>query len=86
MRALRLSLSPAKELRVDREPVTSTSVCSVGYDAESQILEVEFVGGAVYQYFGVTEAHYRGLMTAASKGKYLDRHIESGGFRYSQIR
>ena len=38
---------------MNRTPVNSSNVSSVGYDPTSLTLEVEFHGGAVYQYFDV---------------------------------
>lgn len=65
---------------MERTPVSSSNVSSIGYDADSQTLEVEFNNGAVYQYSGVPEYEYDGIMNADSKGKYLHSNIKS---RYS---
>lgn len=62
---------------MERTPVTSSNVCSVGYDADSQTLEVEFNNGAVYQYSGVPEYEYTGLMDADSKGSRMHSHIKN---------
>jgi len=59
-----------------RARVQSTSLESVGYEAESGTLEVEFAGGAVYQYLGVPEAELRKFMRARSRGAYLNRCIK----------
>lgn len=59
-----------------RIPVSSSNVQSIGYDSDSSILEVEFTNGAIYQYFGVPQDVYDGLMDAASKGTYLHRHVK----------
>lgn len=67
-----------------RNPVTSSNLRSIGYDAASQTLEVEFTNGGVYQYFGVPEAVYRGLMSAASHGTYFDQHVKKAGYRYAR--
>jgi hypothetical protein len=60
-----------------RTSVSSSNVRSVGYDAEAQVLEVEFVSGGVYQYSGVPASVYSSLMSAASKGSYLASHIKN---------
>jgi len=65
---------------MERIPVTSTNVQSIGYDSENQILEVEFQNGGVYQYAGVPSGEYDALMSADSKGSYLSRNIKG---RYS---
>ena len=68
-----------------REYVSSSNIASIGYDAMSEILEVEFNNGAVYQYYNVPERLYNGLMEADSKGRYFDAYIKKGGFRYSRV-
>ncbi|MCJ7668218.1 MAG: KTSC domain-containing protein [Anaerolineae bacterium] len=60
-----------------RQPVSSTDIRSIGYDPESQTLEVEFHSGGVYQYFGVPASVYSGLMSASSHGKYFHRHVKN---------
>ena len=67
-----------------RDPVTSSTIESIGYDERSQTLEVEFKSGAVYQYFGVPDAVYRELMSASSQGQYLARTIK-GAYRYARV-
>jgi hypothetical protein len=60
---------------VRREHVSSSAITAVGYDPESETLEVEFRSGAVYEYRHVPSKVYRSLMSAPSKGQYLSRHI-----------
>ena len=36
-----------------RQPVSSSNLASVGYDASSMTLEVGFNNGSVYQYYNV---------------------------------
>ena len=61
---------------MQRTPVESSQIASVGFDKAGGILEVEFNNSAVYQYSGVTEDQYRELMSAASPGKYLNANIK----------
>lgn len=61
---------------MDRVPVVSSNIRSVGYDHTSSILEVEFNSGSIYQYLDVPESEYEGFMNAASKGRYLNRSIK----------
>jgi hypothetical protein len=58
-------------------PVSSSNLSSVGYDAESQTLEIEFHHGGVYQYAGVPEGEYEGLISAESQGKYFHANIKN---------
>lgn len=62
---------------MQREQVRSSNLRSVGYDAASQILEIQFNSGSIYQYSGVSMATYNGLMSASSHGKYFDRFIKN---------
>ena len=61
-----------KELdELPRKPVQSSNITSVGYDSDERILDVEFHAGAVYRYYGVSEAIFHGLMAASSKGSFF---------------
>lgn len=58
-----------------RKAVDSTTMRSVGYQAKSRILEIEFGSGAVYQYLGVPARIYQQLLRAESKGRYFNSEI-----------
>ncbi len=68
---------------MERTPVTSSNICSVGHDPDNQTLEIEFNSGAVYQYASVPPDEYDGLFNADSKGKYFNANIKN---RYSFIK
>jgi len=59
-----------------REPVVSTSIASIGFDADDRLLEVEFVNGSIYRYRDVEEDVYERFLAAASKGAFLNEHIK----------
>ena len=67
-----------------RRPVRSSNISSIGYDASSNTLEVEFIGGAVYQYYGVPKPVYEELMRASSHGSYLADYVK-GKYRYKEL-
>ena len=69
---------------MDRISVSSNNVESLGYDADSETLEVEFKNGTVYQYFDVSERVYEELRDAASVGGYLATQVK-GIYRYSKV-
>jgi hypothetical protein len=69
---------------MDRTPVSSSTVASVGYDPESATLEVEFSSGSIYQYFDVPQHEAVGLVNAASVGSYLTTQIK-GVYRYARV-
>lgn len=70
---------------MERQYVSSSNIVSIGFDPDNMILEVEFLNGAVYQYYDVPQSIYDGLMAADSHGKYLAAYIKKGGYRYAQI-
>lgn len=59
-----------------RERLDSSSLRSVGYDASSRVLEVEFRNGGVYQYLDVKDDEYEEFQDADSKGRYLNTEIK----------
>jgi len=58
-----------------RQIVISSELRSIGYVPERAMLEVEFQSGGVYQYFGVPEVVFAGLVSASSKGRYFNANI-----------
>ena len=70
---------------MEKTPVSSSNLASVGYDVSGAVLEVEFNHGGVYQYSGVPEEVYLGLMNAGSHGKYFDQHVKKAGYSYTKI-
>jgi hypothetical protein len=66
-----------------RMPVVSTYLKSVGYDARTRTLEIEFHRGGLYHYLGVPVDVYEGLLNAPSKGRYFRTFI---GTRYRFMR
>ena len=69
---------------MERTPVDSSAVISVGYDDSRQTLELEYVDGDVDQYFDVPEALYRALLDAPSIGQFVNVEIK-GTFRYEKV-
>jgi hypothetical protein len=69
---------------MERHSVTSSNVKSIGYDASSSTLEVEFNSGGIYQYYSVPESIYSALLHASSKGSYINDHIKNR-FRCRQV-
>jgi hypothetical protein len=65
---------------MERIPVQSSDLTSVGYDVDSQLLEVEFHSGAVYDYARVPASVHHGLMSAGSKGRYFNQFVRKAGY------
>jgi KTSC domain len=57
--------------------VQSRSLASIAYDQHEAILQIEFRGGTLYQYFHVPRQTYQDLLQADSKGTYFNRHVRS---------
>lgn len=64
--------------------VDSSNVAAVGYEEDSQTLQVEFNNGGTYQYFDVPQAIFEGLLGASSVGQYLNQNVK-GSYRYSRV-
>ena len=72
---------------MERTPVTSKMIRSVGYDEIAKVLEVEFqprvkkdktvVPGAIWQYEGVPQGRYKRMLAAESIGKYFITFIRA---------
>ena len=69
---------------MDRNQVASSNIRSIGYDMQTQTLEVGFLSGWVYQYYGVPEFIYQEIMQASSKGQFLNQYIKNA-YPYSRV-
>ncbi len=68
-----------------RTQVNSSNIKSIGYDAQSATLEVEFTSSDVYQYFNVPDHLYQQFLIASSYGQFLNDNIRYN-YRYQKIR
>lgn len=64
--------------------VESSTLATVGYDHDNQLLQSEFCSGVVYQYFAVPSAVHEALLAAASKGSYFNQAIR-GRYRFVRL-
>jgi len=78
-------IASEENLTMDRVPVRSSNIRSVGYDPATRTLELEFHSGGLYRYSGVPESIYEDFMQAVSKGAYFHDHIK-GRFPDRRIR
>ena len=62
--------------------VISSNVKAVGY--ESGKLYIMFNGGAVYEYDNVPQKLYEDIMSAESKGKFINQNVTKS-FSYSRL-
>ena len=61
---------------MNRQYVDSSMITSIGYDALSCTLEVEFKNGTVWQYHEFPEYMWYEFESAESKGKYFNANIK----------
>ncbi|OSN02479.1 KTSC domain-containing protein [Lonsdalea populi] len=69
---------------MQRKRLSSADLFAVGYDAETSILEIEFLNGSLYQYQGVARMIYEELLASSSKGSYYSRYIKNS-FPYQKL-
>ncbi len=80
---------------MQRTPVKSSQIVSVGHDPATSTLEIEFPGrkeaphggqlpGPVYRYTGVSAEDASKFMQAESIGKHFGQHIK-GKFEYARV-
>jgi hypothetical protein len=60
--------------------VESTTLRAFAYDDSREVLQLEFLSGAIYHYYGVPAAVHEALLGAPSKGSCFNRVIR-GRFR-----
>lgn len=68
---------------MNRTHVASSSMRSVGYDPDTETLEIEFDNG-IYQYQDVPETVYQELMAAESLGLYFVEKIKDQ-YRFERV-
>lgn len=69
---------------MQRDPVISSNIAAIGYDPDTQGLEVEFTGGGVYLYRGVPQDVHTAFMADESKGRFFASHIK-GSYPYEKV-
>ena len=69
---------------MERIPVDSSNISSIGFDEASNTLEIEFHSGAIYQYFDVPFNVYQEIRESSSIGQYFAQHIK-GYFRFVKV-
>lgn len=69
---------------MNRTAITANGISQVGYEQGSQILEIEFASGNVFQFFNVPEKMFDQFMSSAHKEFYYERNIYER-FPYKRI-
>ena len=69
---------------MQRYSIASSNISSIGYDPQTSTLEVEFLNGTIYQYYGVPQNMYDQLMQQGSKGRFLNTYIKNA-YGFSRV-
>jgi len=60
---------------VERQPIKSRILRSVGYDDSVKILEIEFQNNLIYQFSDVPPKVFTDLMHSGEPGKYFSEKV-----------
>jgi hypothetical protein len=71
--------------QIEREPVESSSLVSIGFDRGARVLEIEFRSGASYRYLEVPPAVFEEMKKASSKGRFFARFIR-GKYEFQRLK
>ncbi len=69
---------------MERQPLRSNLIDSIGYDRATAVLEVEFTSGECYRYFLVPPSVHAGLVAADSAGRYFGSHVRDR-YRFERV-
>ena len=82
MRVILLFIFAIHRYTMTRIKVRSNTLLSVGYEPDSELLELEFPGKTIREYHKVHAVIYMGLMYTEAKEDYFDKHIRDK-YKYS---
>jgi KTSC domain len=74
----------AKAVRIERAPVESSGLVSIGFAPKARVLEIEFRSGAIYRYLGVPPTVFEAFKKAESKGRYFAQSIR-GKYEFQRV-
>ena len=69
---------------MNRKPISSTNIKSVGYDPNKRTLQIEFKRGTVYDYEDVPQTMFDKFMASKSKGKFFISDIRDA-FKWRRL-
>lgn len=69
---------------IQRQPVNSSDIVSIGYDEASETLEIEFRATGAYRYFSVPKNIHEGIVRTPSPGKFFLQHIK-GKYAWEKV-
>ena len=65
--------------------VESSNLSAVGYDPDTQELQVQFKNGGIYSYEGVPHQTHADLVSAESIGSAFHKLIKSGPYPFKKV-
>lgn len=69
---------------MQRQPVQSSNVVSIGYDEQEKILEIEFKNGSIYEYKFVPKEVFDEIMSAQSIGSAVSK-VTRGAYVFRRV-
>lgn len=68
-------------------PVESSNIAAIGYNAATMELQVKFKTGAIYSYANVEQSIYDQIMNAESVGSTFNKLVKSnpGKYPYAKV-
>jgi len=63
----------------------SSNIKTWKYDEQFKMLYVGFHNGTTYSYFDVPLDVHTGAVLAESIGKYFNKYVRGGGFKYEKV-
>jgi hypothetical protein len=64
---------------MDRVPIKSSALRSIGYDEASGTLDVEMANGVVYRYTDTKPETFHAMMAADSPGRFYHQYLKGAG-------
>lgn len=62
--------------KIPLEAIQSSNLLGIGFNAQKQLLAVQFKGGHIYHYAGVSVEDAAALYGAESRGRHYAQHIK----------
>lgn len=57
-------------------PVSSSAISAIGYDPQTQRMDIRFKQGSTYTFCRVPASVFNAFLASGSKGHYYDSHIK----------
>lgn len=71
-----MSEEKKKEVIIQLEPVISSNIAAIGFDASTNHMRVQFTNGAVYYADGAQQADFDNFKLAKSKGIHFNKVLK----------